>query len=120
MLRNEALVIEIPRRPVYDNGGTDCVLLFFYIKDRSLDILNPSIIPFVSRFQTGAGPESLPSLLGFGNGLEVLQSWFSLVERKFRVGQYVRIIADDETNGEIGFIFEWVVKGVVGRRPDHR
>ena len=33
-------------------------------------------------------------------------SAFELLARKFEVGQFVRIIADDETNGEVGFIFE--------------
>lgn len=33
-------------------------------------------------------------------------SAFELIARKFVPGQFVRIIADDETNGEVGIIFE--------------
>lgn len=31
---------------------------------------------------------------------------FTLVERKFKVGQFVRIVSDDEYNGNVGLIFE--------------
>lgn len=60
---------------------------------------------------TGKVLSTMESVSVLWDGLNnVVGTWpasnFELVKRSFKVGQFVRIIADDETNGEVGIIYE--------------